>query len=72
MNDFQKRFKDMVSVLIVNEENLSETLIDSTIDQLRGLPMFASLTDEDIDCVRAEIKSEFSIKLDKGVLLLCN
>lgn len=69
MNDFQKRFKDMVSVLIVNEENLSETLIDSTIDQLRGLPMFASLTDEDIDCVRAEIKSEFSIKLDKGVLI---
>ena len=51
MNDFQKRFKDMISVLIVNEENLSETLIDSTIDQLRGLPMFTTLTDKEVDSV---------------------
>ena len=69
MNDFQKRFKDMVSIFIVADDHLTEQMIDAKIDEIRGLPTFASLTDEEVDEVRAEIKSEFSIKLDKGVLL---
>lgn len=69
MNDLQKRLKDMVSVFIVADDNLTEQIIDSKINEIRGLPTFSSLTEEEIDTVRAEIKSEFSIKLDKGVLI---
>ena len=69
MNDLQKNFKNMVAVFIVNDENLTEQTIDSKIDEIRGLPTFSALTDTEIDDVRAEIKSEFSIKLDKGVLI---
>ena len=69
MNEVQKRFKDMVSVFIVADDNLTEQTIDEKIDEIRGLPSFSALSDEEVDLVRAEIKSEFSIKLDKGVLI---
>lgn len=69
MNDLQKRFKDMVSVFIVADDNLQEYMIDDKIDEVRYIPTFASLTDDEVDEVRSSIKSEFSIKLDKGVLI---
>lgn len=69
MNDIQKVLKNMVVVVIAMDENLQEHTIDDKIDEVCGLPMFTSLSDRDIDEVRAEIKSEFSIKLDKGVLI---
>lgn len=69
MNDFQKRFKDMVSMFIVADDFLTEQMIDSKIDEIRGLPTFSSLTDEEVNEVRAAIKSEYSIKLDKGSLI---
>lgn len=54
---------------IVDEEVLSEQTIDEQIDEIRYLPKFRALNDEEVDEVRIEIKSEFSIKLDKGVLI---
>lgn len=69
MNDLQKRFKDMVSVYIVADDNLQESMIDEKVDEVRYIPLFASLSEEEVDEVKASIKSEFSIKLDKGVLI---
>ena len=59
----------MVVMVVSNDQDLQELTIDKSIDEVKGLPMFASLTQQDIDEIRAEIKSEFSIKLEKGVLI---
>ena len=67
MNDLQKRFKDMVSVYIVADDNLQESMIDEKVDEVRYIPLFAALSEEEVDEVKASIKSEFSIKLDKDL-----
>ena len=69
MNDLQRMFKDMVSMFIVKDIDLTEQMIDSKIDEVRGLPTFSALSDKEVDEIRAAIKSEYSIKLDKGVLI---
>jgi hypothetical protein len=69
MNDLQKRFKDMVSVFIVADDNLQEHMIDDKINEVRYIPTFSALSDAEVDEVRAVIKSEYSIKLDVGVLI---
>lgn len=69
MNDLQKRLKDMVVVFIAADDVVEETTIDDRINEVKGMPFFAMLSDEEINEVRATIKSEFSIKLDKGVLI---
>lgn len=69
MNDYKRQFKDMVSVFIVKDDDLTEQAIDEKIDEIRGLPTFSELTDDEINEVRAEIKSEYSIKLDRGSLI---
>lgn len=69
MNDLQKTFKDMVTMFISGETNLKETVIDSKIQEVRFIPSFASLSDEEVNEVSAAIKSEFSIKLDMGTLI---
>lgn len=69
MNDLQKRFKDMVTMFIVNDTDLQEYMIDEKIDEVKYIPTFAALSPAEVDEVRAEIKSELSIKLDKGTLI---
>ena len=69
MNDLQKRLKDMVVVFIAADTIVEEHTIDERIDEVSGMPFFSKMTQEEIDEVRAVIKSEFSIKLDKGVLI---
>lgn len=61
--------KDMVIVSIANDANIEEKAIDDRLDEVKGMPMFAALSEEEIKEVSAIIKSEFSIKLDKGVLI---
>ena len=69
MNDLQKMLKNMVVMFVSSDSELKETNIDDKIAEVSGMPTFASMTSEEIDEVRASIKSEFSIKLDKGVLI---
>lgn len=69
MNNLQKMLKDMVIVSIANDANIEEKAIDDRLDEVKGMPMFARLSEEEIKEVSAIIKSEFSIKLDKGVLI---
>lgn len=69
MNDLQKRFKNMVAMFISDDSDLQEYMIDDKIEEVRCLPTFAKLTDEEVNEVSASIKSEFSIKLDVGVLI---
>lgn len=69
MNDLQKRFKDMVSVFLVGETDLQEYMIDAKVDEVKFIPTFASLTPDEVEEVKASIKSELSVKLDKGVLI---
>ena len=66
MNNIQKILKDMVVVSLSNEEIIEEAYIDKLVDEIKNLPMFSTLTLQDIDEIRAVIKADFSIKLDKG------
>ena len=69
MNDLQKILKNMVVMFISSDTELEEKNIDRKIEEVSGIPTFSALTEEEIDEVRANIKSEFSIKLDKGMLI---
>lgn len=69
MNDIEKRFHGLVSSFLAGEQEIKEQTIDEKIEELRGLPTFSSLSDVEVENVRAEIKSEFSIKLDQGFLI---
>ena len=59
----------MVVMFIATEENIEERLIDEKVGEVCGLPTFSNLSEDEIDEVKASIKAEFSIKLDKGVLI---
>ncbi len=69
MNDIEKRFHGLVSSFLAGEPEIKEQTIDEKIAELRCLPTFSSLSDVEVENVRAEIKSEFSIKLDQGSLI---
>lgn len=69
MNDIEKRFHGLVSSFLAGEPEIKEQTIDEKIEELRCLPTFSSLSDVEVENVRAEIKSEFSIKLDQGSLI---
>ena len=69
MNDKQKMLKNMVVMFISSDTALEEATLDDKIKEVSGMPTFASLSEEEIEQVRADIKSEFSIKLDRGVLI---
>lgn len=69
MNDLQKMLKNMVVMFISSEDALEETTIDDKITEVSGIPTFLTLSLEEIEEVKASIKSEFSIKLDQGVLI---
>lgn len=69
MNSLQKMLKDMVIVSIANDVDIEEKAIDARLNEVKGMPMFAALSEEEIKEVAVIIKSEFSIKLDKGILI---
>lgn len=69
MNNIEKRFHGLVSSFLAGEPEIKERTIDEKIAELRCLPTFSDLTDVEVENVRAEIKSEFSIKLDQGSLI---
>lgn len=69
MNDLQKMLKNMVVMFISSDTSIEETTIDLKIEEVSGMPSFSTLSAEEIDEVKYSIKSEFSIKLDKGVLI---
>lgn len=69
MNDIQKKLKDMVVMFIATEENIEERLIDEKVGEVCGLPTFSNMLEREIDEVKSSIKAEFSIKLDKGILI---
>ena len=69
MNELQERFKSMVTMFLVSEKNLQESVVDERISEVRCIPTFSSLSDEEVEEVCAKIKSEISVKLDKGTLI---
>ncbi len=69
MNEIQKKLKDMVVMFISDDTTLEESTIDEKVREVSGMPTFSGLTDEEIETVKESIKAEFSIKLDKGVLI---
>lgn len=69
MNKVQKMLKDMVVVSIGANDILEERIIDERLNEIKGLPLFASLSETEIEEIRASIKADFSIKLDRGFLI---
>ncbi len=69
MNDNQTTLKNMVIAMIAKIDPLDEETIETSVDTVYRLPIFATLSADEIDEVKAAIKSDFSIKLDTGVLI---
>lgn len=69
MNDVERQFYDFIISMIVNQNIIEEVEIDSKVAELRILPMFSTLTDEQIDKIKAIITSERSIHLQAGALI---
>lgn len=70
MNDIEKRFYDLVVSLIVNTKVKEEVEIDAIVNQFHEMPMFKGiLSKESIQKIKAQIKSERSIKLEAGALI---
>ena len=69
MNDLQKKLKDMVVMFISDDTKLEESQIDEKVMEVSGMPTFAGLSSDELEEVKQSIKSEISIKLDKGVLI---
>ncbi len=69
MNDLQKKLKNMVITFLVDEKEFEEVRINEVVDELSKMPWFITLTDKEIEQVSIEIKSQLSIKLDKGILI---
>lgn len=69
MNELQKQFKSFVIVFLANKNEIEEKEIDEAIGQVRSMPLFSTISKDELEKIKAEIKSEFSIKLDKGVLI---
>lgn len=59
----------MVVVSIGANDILEERLIDDRLHEIKGLPLFATLSEPEIEEIRASIKADFSIKLDRGFLI---
>ena len=69
MSDLQETLKKLVIMFISSIKVLEETVIDEKVAEVSGMPTFATLTEDEIEEVKASIKAEFSIKLDLGVLI---
>lgn len=69
MNDLQKQFYDFIISMIVNQNIVEESEIDSRVAELRMLPMFATLSDDVIGKIKAVITAERSIHLKAGALI---
>ena len=69
MNDVEKQFYDFIISMIVNQNIIEEVEIDAKVSELRILPMFSALSDEQIGKIKAIITSERSIHLQAGSLI---
>ncbi len=69
MTDKQKLLKNMVVMALMDLAPLTESMIDEEVDEERLLPKFKSLTDDEVEEVKASIKAEQAIILDKGILI---
>lgn len=73
MSDLVKQFKDVVSMMLpksVDDKPLEESIIDEKISEARLLPMFQTLSVEEIKDVRNEIHAENKIRLMRGVAIV--
>jgi len=73
MNDLAKQFKDVVSMMLPKSADgrpLEESVIDEKIREARLLPMFQTLSNEEIKDVRNEIHTEKQILLMRGVAIV--
>ena len=55
MNDIQKKLKDMVVMYIGTDDNIEEKLIDEIVGEVCGIPKFSSMSESEIDEVKASI-----------------
>lgn len=57
-------FKNKVYAMLYVDNNLTDARIDETCEDVRCMRSFRDLTDEEVDRVKAEIKSEQAVRLD--------
>ncbi len=69
MNSAENLFYDFIINTIANKNIIEETEIDDTINQLKCLPMFSCLGENDILNVKNKIVSQMDIKLREGALI---
>ena len=66
MKVLNSQFHDMVLAFLANNYVNTKEEVDTTISELRQLPMFSLLTEDDIEDITKKITSERSIRLDLG------
>ena len=69
MEGVKKQLYDLLVSCIVNNKVETEEGVEGYISQFKGLPMFAMLTEDDIEDIRRRIKAEHAIKLEIGALI---
>ena len=69
MNNDENLFYNFIINTIANKNIIEETEIDNTINQLKGLPMFSCLDENDILNVKNKIVSQMDIRLREGALI---
>lgn len=69
MNKLQNKLYNVLTAGIMEEEDITDVLIDEQIDMYRKLPIYKELIDEEIKDVRNKILSEQSVRMSLGTLL---
>ncbi|HFF9005231.1 Z1 domain-containing protein [Clostridium perfringens] len=69
MNKLQNKLYNVLTAGIMEEEDITDVLIDEQIDMYRQLPIYKGLIDEEIKDIRNKILSEQSVRMSLGTLL---
>ena len=69
MNKLQNKLYNILKAGIMEEEDITDVLIDEQINMYRKLPIYKGLIDEEIKDIRNKILSEQSVRMSLGTLL---
>lgn len=69
MNDLQKKLRIVILALISENSTLEDSELDAKISEVRGMPTFSGLTDEEVKEVRDRIKDQLAVTLGTGALI---
>lgn len=64
-----KQLEDMVSAFISHERAPTQDLLRSTISNVRAMPLFASISDEDAEVLARQLEAKLDVSMARGAQL---